>query len=155
MKDTVENVTNVGAEFMQKGYDRMIGSTKDQVEKASATAFKAYEELSKFQKDTLDAYSTASTIVTKGFETMGKQWATYTREAMEANAEAARSLLGAKSLNEAVELQSEWVKTAFDKAMAEGTKLSEISVKVANEALEPISARVTVAVEKLFKPLAA
>ena len=44
---------------------------------------------------------------------------------------------------------------SFDRLMNEGSKLSEIGVKVANEALEPIQARVNVAVEKIFKPAAA
>jgi hypothetical protein len=39
--------------------------------------------------------------------------------------------------------------------VAEGTKLGEMSFKVANDAIAPIQARVNVAVEKMAKPIAA
>ncbi len=155
MKDTVETISAAGAEYAQKHYDRLVGASKEQVEKASATAFKTYEDISKFSKENLDATVAASTIFAKGFETIGKEWMTFTQDAMEASAQAAKALLAARTLREAVDVQTDWAKTSFDKVVAESTKLSEISVKVANEAAEPINARVNAAIEKLLKPLAA
>lgn len=155
MKDTVETITASGAEFAQKNYDRLVGATKEQVEKASANAFKTYEDLSKFSKENLDAVVAASAIFAKGFETVGKEWMTFTQDSMEASAQAAKALLAAKTLREAVDVQTDFAKSTFDKLVAESTKLSEISVKVTNEAAEPISARVNAAIEKLLKPVAA
>ena len=74
---------------------------------------------------------------------------------MEHAASTAKALVGVKSLREAVDLQTDFAKGNFDKIVAESTKLSETAVKVANDAMEPITARVNVTVEKLFKPLAA
>jgi phasin family protein len=62
--------------------------------------------------------------------------------------------MGCKDLREVVDVQSDFARESFDRLMNEGSKLSEIGVKVANEALEPIQARVNVAVEKIFKPAA-
>lgn len=154
-KDTFENVAPKSTEFVQKGYDQVLGATREQIEKASASAFKAYEELSKFQKDNYDAYLAASTIFAKGAENVGKAWMSLTQEALENAAQTAKALLGAKTLREAVDLQSDFAKSNFDKLVAEGTKLSELSVKVANEAFAPLNARVNVAVEKMLKPVAA
>ncbi len=155
MKDTVETITNVSAEYAQKNYDRFLGASKEQVEKASATAFKSYEDFSKFSKENLDAAVAATAIFAKGFETVGKAWMTFGQDAMEASAQATKALLAARTLREAVDVQTDWAKTSFDKVVAESTKLSEISVKVANEAVEPINARVNAAIEKLMKPVAA
>lgn len=58
------------------------------------------------------------------------------------------------NFKQALEIQNEAAKTSFDKLMAEGNKITELSIKVANEAIEPIQARVNVAVEKLIKPAA-
>jgi len=155
MKDTVEAFATSGAEFAQKGYDRLFGATKEQFEKAGANAFKSYEDFSKFSKENLDAYVVAATTVAKGAETVGKAWLNFTQETMEAGAQVAKSLLAAKTLREAVDVQTDFAKTTFDKLVAEGAKVSEISVKVANEAVEPINARVNAALEKLLKPVAA
>jgi phasin family protein len=154
-KDAFEGFTARGAEYAQQGYDQVVGATREQIEKASTAAFKAYEEFSKFQKDNYDAYVAASTIFAKGVETVGKAWVAFTQESLENSAQTAKALLGAKTLREAVDLQSDWAKSNFDKFVAEGTKLSEMTVKVANEAFGPINSRVNVAVEKMLKPVAA
>jgi len=154
-KETYEDITAKTTEFAQKGYDQFLGTTREQIEKASVSAFKAYEEFAKFQKDNYEAYVAASTIFAKGAENVGKAWMSLSQEAMEAAAHTAKALLGAKTLREAVDLQSDFAKSNFDKLLAEGTKMSELTVKVANEAFAPLNARVNVAVEKLLKPVAA
>jgi phasin family protein len=154
-KETFEDLSAKSTEFAQKGYDQFLGASREQFEKASVSAFKAYEEFSKFQKDNYDAYVAASTIFAKGAENVGKAWMTLSQETMETAAQTAKALLGAKTLREAVDLQSDFAKSNFDKFVAEGTKLSEMTVKVANEAFAPLNARVNVAVEKMLKPVAA
>jgi phasin family protein len=138
--------------FNPKGFDQFLAPAKEQVEKAQAQSAKVLEDVAKFQKDNLEAVVSASNVYAKGFETFGKAWYALTQETVEASAAVAKALLGAKTLKEAVDLQTDFAKTTFDKFVAESTKLSEISIKVANEALEPINARVNVAVEKLLKP---
>ena len=138
--------------FNPKGFDQFLAPAKEQVEKAQAQSAKVLEDVTKFQKDNLEAVVSASNVYAKGFETFGKTWYALTQETVEASAAVAKALLGAKTLKEAVDLQTDFAKTTFDKFVAEGTKLSEMSIKVANEALEPINARVNVAVEKLLKP---
>ena len=154
-KQAFEDMTAKTTEFAQKGYDNLLGATREQLETVSVSAFKAFEEFSKFQKDNYEAFVAASTIFAKGAENVGKAWMALSQEAMEAAAQTAKSLLGAKTLREAVDLQSDFAKTNFDKFVAEGTKMSELTVKVANEAFAPLNARVNVAVEKLLKPVAA
>jgi phasin family protein len=138
--------------FDVKSYDQFFGTAKAQVEKASAQTMKAYEDAAKFNKENLDAYVAASTVYAKGVESVAKTWAAFAQETFEASANVAKAVLGAKTLKEAVEIQADFAKTTFDKFVAEGTKVSEASIKVANEALEPINARVNVAVEKMMKP---
>lgn len=141
--------------FDVKSYDQFFGTAKAQVEKASAQTMKAYEDAAKFNKENLDAFVAASTVYAKGVESVSKTWAAFAQETFEASANVAKAVLGAKTLKEAVEIQADFAKTTFDKFVAEGTKASEATIKVANEALEPINARVNVAVEKLLKPAVA
>ena len=155
MKDNVETFATAGADFAQKNYERMFGATKEHFEKAGATAFKTYEDLSKFSKDNLDAYVAVATTVAKGAETVSKAWLSFTHETMEASAQVTKSLLSAKTLREAVDVQTDFAKTTFDKLVSEGTKATEITVKVANEAAEPINARLNATIEKFLKPVAA
>jgi len=152
MTDQFQQFTQM---FNPKGFEKFFGPAKEQVEKAQAQGTKALEDVTKFSKENLDALVSASTVYAKGFETFGKAWYAFSQETVEASAAVAKQLLGVKTLKEAVDLQTDFAKTTFDKFVAEGTKLSEMSIKVANEALEPINARVNVAVEKLLKPAVA
>lgn len=154
-QESTMNTIVEGAQLAQQNYEKIFGATRERVEKASQTAFKAVEDIQKLSKENLEAYVQASTIFAKGFEQLGKAWMALSQEALEQSAAAAKALLGAKSVREAVDLQTEFAKSTFDKFVTESTKLSEQTVKTANEAFEPINARFTVAVEKLWKPIAA
>ena len=149
------NVTMKGKPIMKTSFDNVTATAREQLEKASQSAYKGYEDLTKLQKDNWDAVVAASQIWSKGAETVGKAWMSLAQETMEHAASTAKALVGVKSLREAVDLQTDFAKGNFDKIVAESTKLSETAVKVANDAMEPITARMNVTVEKLFKPLAA
>ncbi|MDR3517824.1 MAG: phasin family protein [Azospirillaceae bacterium] len=154
-KDTVENFVKVGQETVHKQYEQALSTTKEQAEKTSQHLLRGYEELTSFSKANVDALVASSGVLVKGFEDIGKAVAAFTRSSVEANVANSKALLTAKSLKELVELNHTFARTSFDALMSETTKLSELSIKVANESLAPINARVNAAVEKIAKPIAA
>jgi phasin family protein len=58
-----------------------------------------------------------------------------------------KAMTSVKSLKEAFELQSSFARTSMEKALSESGRLTEHSMKLAEQAFAPISARVNVAVE--------
>jgi phasin family protein len=154
-KETVEAFVKAGTDAANQQYSQAMTATKDQVEKASATFFKGYDEVATMNKDNMDAVMKSGTIFAKGFESLSKEWMAFAQDAMETNMAAAKKVFGAKNLQEMMDLQSEAYRTSFDKVMAESAKLAELSAKVANEAVEPLQARVQAGFEKASKPIAA
>ena len=59
-----------------------------------------------------------------------------------------KAMSSAKSVKEALEMQSSFAKAALEKAVAESNKLTDASIKLTEQTLAPITARVTLAVEK-------
>ncbi len=59
--------------------------------------------------------------------------------------------MGAKTINDVFDIQSEMMKTNFDSFVAESTRLSEMSMKVANEAMAPLQSSFTTFVERVSK----
>ena len=53
-----------------------------------------------------------------------------------------------KSLKEAIDLQTNLARSSVEKAVAETGQLTDASLKLAEQALAPMTARVTLAVEK-------
>ncbi len=155
VKETVETVVKAGTAAAKASYEQAMEMTKSQVEKASQNFFKGYGEFAVISKENLEAFVQSSTVVVKGAEIFGKEWMGFAQAAVEQNVAAIQSMVAAKTLKEVVELQNDWAKKAFDSAVAESARLSEMGVKTANDAFEPIKARVNVSVEKLFKPAAA
>lgn len=132
-----------------------VALTKEKVEKMSKQVFATFEDVVGFQKDNVEAFVASSTILTKGFEALSKEIAAFTQAQYEQSVATTKALFAVKSVKELVDLQTEFAKSSFDAIVAEATKVSEAGIKVANEAAEPITARVNATVEKLSKLKAA
>ena len=154
-KENVDNFVKAGTDAAAKGYEHVAQLTSDQVEKASAALFKGYEDASALNKQAVDAVVKSGSVVAKAAEEFGKAWVAYTQRSIEGGMATAKAVIGSRSLREAVDLQSQYARDAFDDFVSESGRLSEYSVKIANEAIEPIKSHVTTAVEKLLKSQAA
>lgn len=153
-KTPVEVAVEAGKETVETaaaGYEQAVEMTKKQVEKSSKAVREGYGDFAALSKENVEAAISSGTIMAKGFETLGKEVVSFARQSVEGNVAATTAILGAKSLNEVVDLQNDYARKSFDQFVAESTKLTELSVKVANDALAPIKARVDVAVEQFTK----
>ncbi|KAA0580722.1 phasin family protein [Azospirillum sp. Sh1] len=140
----------------KQNLEGLVKAQQEQMEKASAQVMKGYEELTALTKGNVDAFVQSGTVVAKGAEEAGKQVAAFTQSSLEKGVSNAKSMLAVKTIQELVELQKAYTKASLDALMSESTKLQELTVKVANEALAPLSARVNATVEVLSKkPIAA
>lgn len=134
--------------------EHTFAAAKDQFEKFSKSFMGGFGDFASVGRENVEAFVKASTIFVKGTEEIGKSVAALTQAQVEASLATTKALMGVTNFKQAIELQNEAAKTSFDKLVAEGNKITELSMKVANEAIEPIQARVTVAVEKIMKPAA-
>jgi phasin family protein len=75
--------------------------------------------------------------------------------AFESVTQTAAALLAAKTLEDVVQLNTDFAKTSVESMLSNSAKLSELSVRVANEALAPLGGRIEATLAKLTKPIAA
>lgn len=150
-KETVEKAVKAGTEAAALNYERAVAISQEQVETASKAAFKGYGDIANLNRDTMDAVVKTSTILAQGYEAISKEIMAFTQASIEANVSATRAVFGAKSINEMIDLQNNFTRSSFDKAVAEGVKLGEMTAKTHKEAALPIQARVETAVETLMK----
>ncbi len=123
-------------------------------EMTATASFKGYEDVAAFNKANLDAIIQANTVFAKGFEELSKEVISLTQTSLENAATATKAIFAAKSLKDVVELNADFTKSNYEKLLANSTKISELSVKLATATLAPITARATAAVEKVSKPAA-
>lgn len=134
-----------------------VKSTFDQYTTAGASAFKgavekslsALGEANGTSKKNLEAVIASVTAATKGAEALGAQAMSYSKSSFEGQVAAAKSLAGAKSLQEVVELQTTFAKSALEAYMSEVGKMSDTVAASVKDSLKPLNERVTAVVEKM------
>ncbi len=102
----------------------------------------------------LDSFVQASTIAAKGYGAIGSAWFDFAKEAMAAQTDAAEALMGARSWAELTDAQTGTAKGAFERTMAAGNRIADVTVKTTGDAMEPIRARAEDLVERYGKPAA-
>jgi phasin family protein len=154
-QETMESVFKAGNQAATKGYEQVIAIAQEQVEKASETIFKRYDEATSLGQENVDAYVMCGTVFAQGVESMGKELMSFAQSAVEANVATTKALFGATTVRELIDLQTEFQRSRFDSLIAESAKLTELSMALASDTFEPIQARLNANVEKLLRPIAA
>jgi phasin family protein len=67
----------------------------------------------------------------------------------------AQAMFAAKTLKDVVDVQTGYAKASMDTIVAEGKKINDMTLKVANEAFEPIQVQVNETIGKVLKQSAA
>ncbi len=124
-----------------------IEQTQAQVKEGLARAMKTAEKVTTFSQGNLEAMMKSSQILATGFTELSKLMAASARASLDETMNTVRALTTVKSVKEAVELQTSFARASMEKAMSESGKITEHSLKLAEQAMAPISARVNVAVE--------
>lgn len=128
-----------------------LSQVKAQMEKFGPSAFKGYEEISSIGKENVEAAVKSSQILAKAAEEMSKAIVNFTQASLEMGMQAGQSMLAVKTMQDLVEAQNEFAKNTFDHVVAGTSKISDMAMKVTNEAIEPISQRLNETIEKITK----
>jgi hypothetical protein len=98
---------------------------------------KNIDELQHFGKENVDATLKSFGALSKSMQAIAVEWADYSKKVFEQSTAATEKLIGAKSLEKAFEVQSDYVKSSYEGFVAEATKLGELYVDLAKEAYKP------------------
>ena len=109
----------------------------------------ATENLTEIAKANVEAMAEAGRIAAAGAKTIGQDVIASSRSGLGQASEAVKTLADAKSPTEFFQLQSDLVRSQFDRFVSESSKLTEQVVKLAGEAIQPISNRASVNAERV------
>jgi phasin family protein len=119
-----------------RGMDTMMKNTEDFVALGQAN---------------MEAFVKSGQIWTSGIEALMKQFAETAKVSFDESVATLKAITSAKSITEAMELQNKFATSAAKRALAESNKLVDASIKLAEQTLAPITARVTSAAETFVK----
>jgi phasin family protein len=106
------------------------------------------DELQKFNKDGLDTAMKSFGTLSKGMQAIAVEVADYSKKSYEDGSAALEKLMGVKSLDKAFEVQTEYMKSAYEGMVSEMSKLGEMYVDLAKDAYKPIEGIIAKATSK-------
>ena len=96
------------------------------------------EEFQRVGKDGFDAAVHSFGVVNKGLQAIAAEVTDYSKKAFEDGTRAFEQLLGAKSFEQVIEIQSQYAKKAYDTYTAELSKLGEMYAGLTRNAYKPV-----------------
>ncbi|MGV7121619.1 phasin family protein [Sphingopyxis sp. 550A] len=145
MNDTVKKF----AEDAKTRAEALTADFQERSKEALAKSSKLAEEAVEFNKANVEALVEAGKIAAKGIETLGQEGVAFARKSFEDTSAALKGYTAVKSPTEFFKLYAENSKKAFDAAVAQTSKTSELVVKLTNDSFAPISNRVSVITSKM------
>lgn len=146
------NFGNFQAFSQLPGADRfqtMFADVGSRGQEAMEKGRKAAEELTELTRANVEAMVEAGKIAATGAKSVGEEALQRTREGLEQNVAEFKSLAQAQNPSEFFQLQGEIARKNFDRIVASLSQLTEASVKLAGEAVQPLSNRAAVNAEKI------
>lgn len=129
--------------------DAMTAEFGERTKDALAKTNKLAEDAAEFNKSNVEAVVASTKIAAKNLETLRDESMGFARKSFEDGSAAMQSLTSIKSPAEFFKLYAENSKKAFDAAVAQTSKNSELLLKMTNESFAPISNRMSVITSKL------
>jgi len=97
-------------------------------------------DMKAFGASPFEAFTTATASSTKGLQAIAAETTDYSKKSFEKSCGLFEKLMGVKKIDEAMQLQSEFAKSAYEDFTAQATKIGEMYSTLAKEAFKPITA---------------
>ena len=97
-----------------------------------------FEDFQKFSKTQLETVNAVTSTFTKGIQEIAAESTDYSKKAFAANTAVVEKLLGVKSVETAIQIQTDFAKSAYEGFVAQTSKINEICVKLVTEAFKPV-----------------
>ena len=86
-----------------------------------------------------EAFTAATASSTKGLQTIAAETTDYSKKSFEKSRVLFEKLTGVKKIDEAIQLQSDFAKSAYEDFVAHATRIGELYSSLAKEAFKPIT----------------
>jgi phasin family protein len=108
------------------------------------------EEIQQYGKEQFETVVASANTLQNGFQAIAAAYGDYTKKSFEDGKSFVEKLAGVKSLDKAIELQTEYAKSAYETFVAESQKIAELYTDLAKQSYKPLEGLVA-----KFSPAAA
>ncbi len=112
-----------------------------------SNAIPGYDEIIAFHKANMEALIQSNTLLASGFQELSRDFLAEVQESLEDSASKTRLALKAPSMKEVIEAALDNSISGYQRLTASSAKLTQQSWKVLSDAMAPVAARITDAVD--------
>lgn len=98
---------------------------------------KTFDDVQKLNKENIDVAMKSFGAVSTKMQAIAAEVADYSRKSFEDSSAAVEKLMGARNIETALEVQSDYVKSAYEGFMSQATKLGDLYGDLARETYKP------------------
>jgi hypothetical protein len=102
-----------------------------------------YDDVQKMFKDNMDSAMKSADVVSKGIQAIAAEATDFSKKSVEDSSKYFEKLMGAKSLDTVIEVQSEYFKKSYEGVVGQFTKMGELYSDLAKEMAKPYEGMVS------------
>ncbi|MPZ59491.1 MAG: phasin family protein [Rhizobiales bacterium] len=103
---------------------------------------KSLEDMQKFGKDNVEATLKSFDAYAKNVQSIAQEVADYSKKSVDDGTKTVEKLFGAKSFDNAIEIQNAYLKSAYEGFVSQATKLGSLYADLARETYKPFESQV-------------
>lgn len=145
--DKAAETAREGVQTFKANVEQASQASQQAIKETMDKSLSALNEVNAQSKRNLEAVMASMTAATRGVEALGGQALAYTKRSVEGNVEQAKALTACRSMQEVVELQTNFAKSAMEAYVAELNRASETITAAVKDSFKPISERASAIVE--------
>ncbi len=148
IRDAAEDNIHRTVSSLKQGVEQTEAAARGGMQKAMRTA----GEMAAFAQGNMEAVARSGQIVAAGMQDMGQSLAAAARTSVEDMMGAWQAMASVKSVKDAMELQSSLLRDGLDKAVSQASRMTDSGMKLSEQALAPITARLSAAAGTFGRP---
>lgn len=98
----------------------------------------AFDDIQKYSRDNMDLAMKSFGAISKGLQAVAVEVSDYSKKSFEDNSAFVEKITGVKTLDKAIELQTDFVKSSYETYLARVTKIGELYADIAKESYKPV-----------------
>ncbi len=104
--------------------------------------FQSFEETTKIGKELMDSNLKSFASLSQSMQTLASEAGEYSKKSFETGSATLEKLFSAKSMEKAIEIQTDYAKQAYEGFVAQATKMGDIYAGMAKDAYKPFESAV-------------
>ena len=132
-----------------KGYDAMSMMTPDAFKQSYEKFAEGVSTFADFNKHSIEAMMASANAWSKGVEKLASENSAYLKSSYEDAVATAKSAAGAKSVQEAFDIQSEFARESVEKNLSQANKVADLWIETTKNTVAPLTERYGELIEKI------